>query len=109
DRILIMRNGELVQIGTGDELVGAPADAYVADFVSEVPKADVLTLRWIANRDLPADAGSTTLPADMVIKDAIPTVMAAAGPVQVVDGDTGIGSVGRNEILALVARHEAAS
>jgi glycine betaine/proline transport system ATP-binding protein len=88
--------------------VGAPADEYVADFVSEVPKADVLTLRWIAKRDLPADSGSTTLPADMVIKDAIPTVMAATGPVQVVDGGTGIGSVGRDEILALIAKHEAA-
>jgi glycine betaine/proline transport system ATP-binding protein len=109
DRILIMRNGELVQIGTGDELVGAPADAYVADFVSEVPKADVLTLRWIARRDLPADSGSTTLPADMVIKDAIPTVMAATGPVQVVDGGSGIGSVGRDEILALIAKREAVS
>ena len=50
DRILIMRHGELVQIGTGDQLVGAPADDYVADFVSEVPRADVLTLRWITRR-----------------------------------------------------------
>ena len=63
DRILIMRHGELVQIGTGDELVGAPADDYVADFVSEVPRADVLTLKWIARarprrrRDRPGPAG----------------------------------------------------
>ena len=38
DRILIMRDGQLVQIGTGDELVGAPADDYVRDFVSDVPR-----------------------------------------------------------------------
>ena len=30
DRILIMRDGEIVQIGTPDEVVGAPADEYVA-------------------------------------------------------------------------------
>ena len=47
DRILIMRDGQPVQIGTGDELVGAPADDYVRDFVSDVPRADVLTLRWV--------------------------------------------------------------
>ena len=39
DRILIMRDGEMVQFGTGDELVGAPADDYVRDFVRDVPRA----------------------------------------------------------------------
>src|SRR3954462_3947666 len=39
DRILIMRDGEIVQIGTPEELVAAPADEYVADFVSEIPKS----------------------------------------------------------------------
>lgn len=47
DRILIMRDGKTVQCGTGDELVGAPADDYVRDFVKDVPRGDVLTLRWI--------------------------------------------------------------
>ena len=40
DRILIMRDGDMVQIGTGDELVGAPVDDYVADFVRDVPRAE---------------------------------------------------------------------
>ena len=108
DRILIMRHGELVQVGTGDQLVGAPADDYVADFVSDVPKADVLTLRWIADSGLEAGSGAPTLPADLVIKDAIPTVLAAAGPVQVVDGGRVVGCVGRDEILSLMARRDAA-
>ena len=30
DRIMILRDGEVVQIGTPDEVVGAPADDYVA-------------------------------------------------------------------------------
>ena len=37
DRILIMRDGAIVQIGTPDEVVAAPADDYVRDFVREVP------------------------------------------------------------------------
>ena len=45
DRILIMRDGEIVQIGTPDEVVGAPADEYVRDFTSDVPKSHVLTLQ----------------------------------------------------------------
>jgi glycine betaine/proline transport system ATP-binding protein len=47
DRILIMRDGEIVQIGTPDEVVGAPADDYVRDFTSDVPKSHVLTLKWV--------------------------------------------------------------
>src|SRR3954452_22602249 len=53
DRIAVLRDGDLVQVGTPEELVGAPADDYVADFVRDVPRADVLTVRWIM-RD-PAD------------------------------------------------------
>ena len=38
DHIVIMRDGKVVQIGRPEEVVGAPADDYVADFVSDVPK-----------------------------------------------------------------------
>lgn len=34
DRIAIMRDGEIVQIGTPSDIVHNPADAYVAEFVS---------------------------------------------------------------------------
>ena len=47
DRIAIMRDGEVVQLGTGEELVGSPADDYVQNFVRDVPRSHVLTLRWI--------------------------------------------------------------
>ena len=103
DRILIMRHGELVQIGTGDDLVGAPADDYVADFVSEVPKADVLTLKWIARPAGETDLSTaSTLPVGTVIRDAIPAVMASATPVRVLDGDQTVGMVTRDDILGVV-------
>ena len=47
DRIMILRDGEVVQVGTPDEVVGAPADEYVADFTSDVPRSHVLTLKWV--------------------------------------------------------------
>ena len=56
DRILIMRDGALVQIGTPDEVVGAPADDYVRDFTSEVPKSHVLTLKWVMREPRPDDS-----------------------------------------------------
>ena len=60
DRILIMRDGEIVQIGTPDEVVGAPADDYVRDFTSEVPRSHVLTLKWVMRE--PAADDSTEGP-----------------------------------------------
>ena len=56
DRILIMRNGEVVQVGTGDQLVGAPADDYVREFVSDVPRSRVLSLKWIMRERRPDDS-----------------------------------------------------
>ncbi|GAA3074517.1 glycine betaine/L-proline ABC transporter ATP-binding protein [Streptomyces goshikiensis] len=45
DRIALMRDGRIVQLGTPEEIVGAPADDYVRDFVRDVPREQVLTVR----------------------------------------------------------------
>src|SRR5436305_4301076 len=47
DRIAIMRDGKIVQLGTPEELVGSPADEYVQNFIRDIPRSHVLTLRWI--------------------------------------------------------------
>jgi len=43
NRIAIMRNGEVVQIGTAEDIVTAPADDYVAEFVQDASPAKVIT------------------------------------------------------------------
>src|SRR6476661_7542991 len=71
DRILIMRDGKTVQCGTGDELVGAPADDYVREFVKDVPRGDVLTLRWIMRAPEDGDElDGPELGPDVVVKEA---------------------------------------
>ena len=47
DRILIMRDGEVVQIGTPDEVVGAPGRRLRPRLRQRRPKSHVLTLRWV--------------------------------------------------------------
>lgn len=42
DRIAIMRDGEVIQVGTPEEIVMLPADAYVSEFARDVSKAQVL-------------------------------------------------------------------
>jgi glycine betaine/proline transport system ATP-binding protein len=104
DRILIMRDGRLVQIGTGADLVGAPVDDYVRDFVSEIPKSHVLTLRWIMRDPRPDDdLGGPELGPDVVVRNAAQAVLAAEKPVRVCQDGQLLGVVGDEEILAVIA------
>jgi glycine betaine/proline transport system ATP-binding protein len=104
DRILIMRDGELVQMGTPDEVVGAPADDYVRDFVSDVPRSHVLTLRWIMREPQPGEPlDGPELSPDVVIRDAAHSVMSADRPVRVTDNGTLLGVVTSVEILEVIA------
>jgi glycine betaine/proline transport system ATP-binding protein len=110
DRILIMRDGEIVQVGRPDQVVGAPADDYVRDFVSEVPKSHVLTLRWVMRPPEPGEAeGGPVLQADRIVRDAAREVLAARGPVRVFDGDDLVGIVDDEDILRVVVAEEASS
>ena len=107
DRIMILRDGEIVQIGTPDEVVAAPADDYVKDFVSDVPRSHVLTLRWV-KRD-PREGESLqgpVLQADEIVKDAARRVLDSEDPVRVYDGDEFLGVVGDEDILRVVVAEE---
>lgn len=43
DRIAVMKDGEIVQIGTSEDILTNPANSYVADFVQDVDRSKVLT------------------------------------------------------------------
>ena len=82
DRILIMRDGEIVQIGTPDEVVGAPADDYVRDFTSDVPKSHVLTLKWVMRaRGRATPATGRCCQANQIVRDAARIVARPRRPV----------------------------
>jgi ABC-type Fe3+/spermidine/putrescine transport system ATPase subunit len=44
DRVAVMRSGRLEQVGTPDELYGAPANAFVAGFVGRSSMAEITVL-----------------------------------------------------------------
>ncbi len=104
DHIVIMRDGVVVQAGRPEELVGAPADDYVADFVRDVPKAHVLTLRWIMRDPTPDDAmDGPSFPADTLIRSAVHVAAETDKPIRVMDGDRVAGVVDRAQILTAIA------
>ncbi len=47
DRVAIMKDGEIVQIGSPEEIVAQPADGYVSEFVKDVPRVKVIPAQSI--------------------------------------------------------------
>ncbi|MFT3873522.1 MAG: glycine betaine/L-proline ABC transporter ATP-binding protein [Nocardioides sp.] len=107
DRILIMRDGEIVQVGRPDQVVGAPADDYVKEFVSDVPKSHVLTLRWVMRPvDGTVSSDAPVLQQDVVVREAARAVLANQGAVRVADGDQIVGMVDDEDILKVVVAED---
>jgi glycine betaine/proline transport system ATP-binding protein len=107
DRILIMRDGEIVQIGTPDEVVGAPADDYVRDFTSEVPKSHVLTLKWVMREPRPDDSSEgPVMTSDTIVRKAAQAALASDHPVRVIDDGRLVGIVDDDAILRVVVAEE---
>lgn len=107
DHVAIMRAGQIVQIGRPEEIVGAPADDYVADFVQDVPKSYVLTLGWIMREVRPDDAlDGPEFPSTTVIRSAVHAAASTEHPIRIVDDGRLVGMVDRGLILAAIAGTE---
>lgn len=50
DRIAIMKDGKIIQIGTGEEILTDPADDYVRSFIEDIDRSKVLTAENIMVR-----------------------------------------------------------
>jgi glycine betaine/proline transport system ATP-binding protein len=53
DRIAVMRDGRIVQIGTPEDILTDPANSYVEQFVQDVDRARVLTAANVMERPRP--------------------------------------------------------
>ena len=103
DRIAIMRDGRFVQVGTPEQVVTAPADDYVRNFVRDVPRSHVIPVESImsAPRDGPAAGIVAT---GTKVRDVVRLVATSDLPVRVVDADgAGVGLVDRVAVLSEVA------
>ena len=100
DRIMMMRDGAVVQLGTPEELVGAPADDYVRNFVRDVPRSNVLTLRWIMRPAVEGDdMTGVAVPVETIVRDAVPMVAASDRPLRAVSDGQVVGVVDRVAVL----------
>ena len=83
DRIAIMKDGAIIQIGTPEDLVTRPADGYVADFTREIPRAKVLSVRAVMGEPVESPAGEVR--ADARVQEVAIAVAAEDAPFAVLD------------------------
>lgn len=109
DRIAIMKDGAIVQIGTPEELVIRPATDYVAEFTQDVARAKVLTVGSVMVRGAVAEGGQLAgaLPASARIAEVAHRVVHAVGPFAVLDGQgRRVGLLERDAVLEVLAPAE---
>jgi glycine betaine/proline transport system ATP-binding protein len=105
DRVAIMKDGQVVQEGSPVEIVGAPADDYVAAFVEDVDRARVLRLEHVMTAPTPDVDGTTALRAETLLGDALALLASSPRPLAVVDEEGRIvGEVRATDALAAMAR-----
>ncbi len=108
DRIAIMKDGGVVQVGSPEELVTSPADGYVAEFTRDVPRAKVVRVRSVM-RPLPGQPPpggyGGEVPADRRIFEVTGMFEQGADTLRVVgDGGEPVGVLGREDVVGIVMR-----
>ncbi|OLT26986.1 hypothetical protein BJF82_16575 [Kytococcus sp. CUA-901] len=102
DRIAMMRDGRIEQIGTAQEILNDPVNRYVADFVQDVDRSRVLTASDIMT-SVDGDAGppeGAVVPADATLADLFAEATEHEQLlVQDASGQT-VGTIRRTDLLA---------
>jgi glycine betaine/proline transport system ATP-binding protein len=101
DRIAIMKDGAIEQVGTPEEIVLSPATAYVREFTRSVPKAKAVRVRSIMEPG--SAAAGPSVAARATIADVAPQFLGDTEALRVTDeaGAT-IGILRREAVIRLM-------
>jgi glycine betaine/proline transport system ATP-binding protein len=104
DRMAIMRDGRIVQIGAPAELVLNPADSYVAEFTSEVPRARVLTAADVIDPSVRIISDAPKVDRRMKLEAVLPQLAARPAGIVVADeGGNAIGMATSSRVISVLA------
>jgi glycine betaine/proline transport system ATP-binding protein len=111
DRIAIMKDGWIAQIGTPTEILTNPADDYVKSFVQNVDRTKVIPVRTVMRAPEDGQADDLTEETPSVsphtsIAEVLPRVLETDGPVAVRDsGGVLKGTVNREDVMKEITRN----
>jgi glycine betaine/proline transport system ATP-binding protein len=107
DRIAILKDGKLIQVGRPEEIIMQPADAYVSAFTRDVNRSRVLRARTlmqpVANGS-DVNAGWPRIAGDMRLEDILPVALATEGSMAVInDRQETVGILSKQQVIAALA------
>jgi glycine betaine/proline transport system ATP-binding protein len=85
NRIAIMREGRVMQIGTPEELILSPASEYVAKFTENVDRGQVLTARAIMKAPTEVSSTLSFVPLDAPIASFARDILMSRRPLAILD------------------------
>jgi len=109
ERIAIMRDGKIVQIGTPEEIITAPADDYVTDFVAGISRLKVVRAKTlmqsaakIESQHGPVSDNWPSVAEDENLTEIIKLMMDSNGPIRVNKGKKTMGVITPNRVLRTI-------
>lgn len=106
DRMMIMRDGRVVQVGTPAELITNPADDYVAEFTQEVPIIRVLKAEDVLDPGAPHTASMPRQDAACKVEDLLPLLASSKDGIIVMRGGEAIGVVTPASVVSALAHQD---
>jgi glycine betaine/proline transport system ATP-binding protein len=104
DRMAIMHDGAVVQIGSPTELVLNPADDYVSEFTSEVPRARVLAAADVMDPTASPGGDRPAVSGEAKLEEILPLLAGHEAGIAVTgEGDAVIGIVTPKSVIAALA------
>ena len=102
DRIAIMYEGGIVQIGTAEELITNPATDYVAEFTKDIPRAKLLTLNSLADKS-DVNEYSMRLSGSEKIINVSAKILKSESNISITDSNNNIiGSINKDKIIKIL-------
>ncbi|MEV4948680.1 glycine betaine/L-proline ABC transporter ATP-binding protein [Streptomyces sp. NPDC053755] len=116
DRIAVMRDGRIVQLGTAEDILIRPSNDYVASFIQDVDRSRVLTAAAVMTEPGPAGTGVSgsgraaadacgceTVGPDTLVADLCAVSARVPHPVAVKDADgTVLGVVPQSRLIGFI-------
>ena len=103
DRMMIMRDGMVVQVGAPADLILNPADDYVAEFTEDVPLVRVLKASDVLDPSRAAQPGMPQRDADTTVEDLLPLLSEHREGISMMRDGAAIGVVTAASVISALA------
>ena len=106
DRIVIMNEGNIVQVGNAEELITNPANDYVAEFTKDIPRAKLLSVGSIMNKQK-VEGAEIKVSQQAKVSEIAKEIIMNNAPAAVTDDNSNVvGSITKQDIVNVLFEKE---